>query len=945
MSKVERLYQARQRFLDLLDDHSCLDTSRLTRAIYSSDASIYRLLPLIVATPRTKKEALDIIRTALKAELPITARGAGTSCAGNAIGEGLIVDFSVHLNTILDLDTASGIARVEPGVVQAQLQRQAQIYGWRYGPDPSTANRCTIGGMIGNNACGPRALGYGKTSDTLVSLDLLTAHGDLLRITKDKVFPIDDEGKPLGSSSDFFDSFLSTIDRFSSHIDRECGRFSRQVSGYSFEHLIHGDFARFFAGTEGTLGIVIEASVQLSRDPSSTLMVALGYQSMPLAADDMPIITTFSPTACEGLDRRLLSLVEQRGGCLPPLPDGDAWTLVELGGNSHDECRRRAAALIDQCSADEAWIIDNPDQARRLWTIRSDAAGLAGVALDNPAHAGWEDAAVPVAYLGDYLREFDRLLDRYDLHALPYGHFGEGCVHCRIDFPFARPDGAEVFSSFMVDAARLIARFNGSLSGEHGDGRARSELLEIIYSPQIISLMKETKDLFDPKRLFNPGVIVDPDSLTDDIRWMRAAHSSLMNSHEAFSAHALRCTGVGKCIAASSASQVMCPSFEASGQQHHSTRGRARVLQELIDSSLISRWDSPEVTQALEMCLACKGCRRDCPTGVDMASLKSQVLSHRYRGRLRPPSHYSMGWLPLWGRIIQKFRLGSFVNSLINLPGLSHLIRWMGGIDPARPIPTFRSDGLASSRIDNPPSAHNPPVAVWVDSFNDAFSTPLVNATVQLLKRLGFDVRIISSAQACCGLTWITTGQRDKARSLLTRSLETLYPIAQASIPIIGLEPSCLAVWFSDVDELIDDERIDTVRSSMRTLAQFLNDIDEFTIPDLSDLTLIVQPHCHHRSVMGWEAEHALLTATKAHISTLKGCCGLAGNFGIEKGHYDFSVSVAQTHLLSALDQADENTLILADGFSCRKQISDLRSMRSLSLAELMIFAMDRRSS
>lgn len=920
------------RFQNLLSDPSCLDASTLARAIYSTDASLYRVVPTVVATPHTTGELVEIVRAALAVGLPITGRGAGTSCAGNAVGPGLVIDMSRHLNKVLSVDAEAGTAVVEPGVIQARLQQAVTPHGWRYGPDPSTSNRCTIGGMIGNNACGPRALGYGRSADNIIELEVITGNGELVTL------------RP-GVSGGIFDQLRELVLANLTTIRTEFGRFSRQVSGYSMEHLLpeHGfDLASFFAGTEGTLGIITRATVRLVRDAPLKTTVALGYPTMADGADAMPAILPFRPTACEGMDRRLTDVVAERIGphAVPHLPAGDAWLFIELVGDDVGEIAGRAEQLVEASGATEGWVVPDPAEAARLWTIRTDAAGLAAVALEKPAHAGWEDSAVPADKLGAYLRDFEALLDEFGLHGLPYGHFGEGCVHCRIDFPLDQPNGTRVLHDYMVAAGKLVARYGGSMSGEHGDGRARSELLPLMYSPAALNLFAQVKHLFDPRNLLNPGVLVDPEPLAERVRIAEARLSPLAIAHPEFNKAVHQCTGVGKCRANNTRSgAVMCPSYQATGEEKDSTRGRSRVLQEMINGTLVGGgWRSPEVAEALELCLSCKGCRRDCPTGVDMAAYKSRVLHEKHKGRIRPMTHYALGWLPRWGRLTTRLRLGVLANFALQTPGLKHLVRAVAGVDQRRPMPRFRRGPAASQQSYELGEVINRrgPVAVWVDSFTDAFEGGQLVALLKLLVTVGFDPRVISQ-DACCGLTWITTGQLDGARRQLRHALDVLTPIVEQGIPVVGMEPSCIAVWRSDAPELLpDDVRVTRVAAGVRTLAELLGGLDDWSPPSLAGHTIVAQPHCHHSSVLGWDADAKLLARTGAEVISLGGCCGLAGNFGVERGHYDVSVQVAEHDLLPAIRAAGPDAIVLADGFSCRKQVADLEGSRAITLAELL---------
>ena len=730
---------------------AAIDVSDLARALYSSDASLYRVVPRAVARPRSVDEAGMIMDAARAVGMPVTTRGAGTSCAGNAVGPGLILDTSRHLNRILDIDAEARTALVEPGVVQAALQSAAAPYGLRFGPDPSTHTRCTIGGMIGNNACGPRALGYGKTADNVVALDVITGSGERLMLG----------GDTGNGRSSTLDALRSVVAANLATIRTEFGRFGRQVSGYSLEHLLperRFDVARFLAGSEGTLAVIVGATVRLVADPPYKIMIALGYPTMAEAGDATPAILPHRPTAVEGLDRRIVDVVRRARGesAVPPLPRGDGWLFVELVGDDEADVRRRADVLARDAQAVEAVVISDPAQALALWKIREDGAGLAGVSLTRPAYAGWEDAAVPPQVLGRYLRDFDALLRDHGLDGLPYGHFGDGCVHVRIDFPLTEPGGRAAYRSFVEQAATLVASYGGSMSGEHGDGRARSALLPAMYSPAALDLFRRVKACFDPDNLLNPGVLVDPQPVDADLRT-----DGVVGRVGRFAEEVHRCTGVGKCVANNTpALGVMCPSYLATGQEQDSTRGRARVLQEMINGELVQLgWRSPEVHRALDLCLSCKGCARDCPTGIDMAAYKAEVLDHTYRGRIRPRSHYALGWLPRWSRLVTRIpALARLVNLTTGTPGLRRLVRWTAGVDQRRRLPRF-AERSAARRVVLSAKAEGQPVVLWVDSFSDGFLGDGVAAAVDVLA----GGRVCAGLAGAAGVLWADLDQHRAA--------------------------------------------------------------------------------------------------------------------------------------------------------------------------------------
>lgn len=917
-----------------------VSSSLLRRSQFSSDASNYRVVPDVVVAPRDAEDVIAVVGIARERGVPLTMRGGGTSVAGNSIGPGIVLDTSVHMNRVLDVDEESRIARVQPGVVLSRLQDLARPLGLRVGPDPSTQDRATLGGMIGNNACGPHAVAFGKTSDNVRSLDVVDGRGRRFRAGKG-LEPV--EG-------------LDRLVRDNLAVMRtELGRFGRQVSGYSLEHLLPergGNLARALVGTEGTTAVVLEAVVELVPLAPSPALLVLGYTDMPAAADDVLPLLDFRPLAMEGLDARLVDVVRTHAGAADPpaLPAGGGWLMIEVDGADPGEALERARRMAAASAAISSRVLPAGPEAAALWRLRADGAGLAGrTAAGRQAWPGWEDAAVPPASLGAYLREFEALMARYEVEGLAYGHFGDGCVHVRVDLPLEQ--NGRTLRAFVAEAADLVIAHGGSPSGEHGDGRARSELLERMYSPAAIALFGRFKALLDPDGILNPGVIVSPAPIDEDLRRPRAlpilrATGFAFGEDDGDLTKAVhRCVGVGKCRADTSASGgFMCPSYQATKNETDVTRGRARILQELAAGTFGSAgWRAPEVHEALDLCLSCKACSSDCPAGVDMARYKSEVLHRSYRGRLRPINHYVLGWLPRWARLAGI--APSLVNAGSRIDVLRRLILRLGGMDLRRAIPRFARTPFRRQRAElarraGPPDAR-PSVALWVDSFSDSFSSDVPTAAIAVLEAAGYRV-LIPERGACCGLTWISTGQLTAAKSRLTRVLDVFAPFADAGIPVVGLEPSCTAVLRSDLLDLLpEDARSARLAGATRTLAEMLTGDSPaaragWQPPDLSDLTVIVQPHCHQHSVMGFGPDADLLARSGATVQTLAGCCGLAGNFGMEKGHYETSVAVAENALLPALRDAAPGTIYLADGFSCRTQADQLAGVEGLALAQLL---------
>ncbi|WP_100423465.1 FAD-binding and (Fe-S)-binding domain-containing protein [Sediminihabitans luteus] len=948
-----------------------VETGTRRRAEYSTDASNYRVVPDVVAFPTTVEDVVAAAAMAREVGVPLTLRGGGTSTAGNSIGSGVVLDVSRHLHEILEVDPGTSTARVQPGVVMSSLQKAAAPHGLRFGPDPSTQNRATLGGMIGNNACGPHAVAYGRTVENVVALDVVDGRGR--RFTAgagDKTFA------QVPGLAELVAENLALI-------RTEFGRFGRQVSGYSLEHLLPengSDLAKALVGTEGTVVTILEATVRLVPVPKQPTLVVLGYDDMPSAADDVVALLPLEPLAIEGLDARLVDVVRRHKGAasVPELPAGAGWLMVEVAGDTPEAAQANAEKIVAASASTATMILPAGPDATKMWQIRADGAGLGGrTPAGEQAWPGWEDSAVPPEKLGAYLRDLEALMARYGVDGLVFGHFGDGCVHMRIDVPLN--ETGSVLRTFLTDAAMLVGTYGGSLSGEHGDGRARSELLPLMYSAEAIELMEKFKALFDPKELLNPGVVVHPAGIDEDLRRPLAlpllakapadakgmqkksgyVGFSFAHDHHDMTTAVHRCVGVGKCRSDTSASGgFMCPSYQATKDEKDVTRARARVLQEAVNGTLVGGLSAPEVRDSLDLCLSCKACSSDCPAGVDIAQYKSESLYRTYKGKLRPVDHYTLGWLPRWARLVTG--MPRLANKVLSYRPIAKAVLWGGGMDTRRnmlefaevPFRTWWKRGGASNGVPGlgldqvpgrPPVAGRPKVVLWTDSFSDSFDPEVPQAALSVLRAAGYDV-VVPDQEVCCGLTWISTGQLDGARSRLSTLLTVLGPYAVNGIPIVGLEPSCTAVLRSDLLDLFpDDPRAQAVAGATHTLAQLLASPEHgpapetgWQMPDLSDVTAVVQPHCHQHAVMGFRAEEKLLTEAGATITTLAGCCGLAGNFGMQKGHYETSVAVAENSLLPALRDAPEGSVYLADGFSCRTQADDLAGVQGVSLAQLL---------
>ena len=926
-----------------------------TTGAFAYDASNYRIAPRAVVFPRNAEDVSAVLRACREAEIPFTARGAGTSMAGNAVGPGVVLDFSRYMNRIRDIDPVARTAQVEAGVVLDALRDATAQYGLTFGPDPSSHSRCTLGGMIGNDACGNRSVRHGRTGGHIEALEIVTADGVRAIAARTGLRAADPDDAEAGQRvAGLEEDIRRLIGHNLAPIRTELGRVPRQVSGYQLHHLLpeNGfDMARALVGTEGTCAVVVAATVRLVALAQASTLLALGYDDIVDAAEDLPEILRWNPTAVEGMDEAIVATMRARRGAdsVTGLPEGRAWLYVELDGDDEKDVRDQAAELLDRLKTlgrlTDGRVVDNAAERRSLWRVREDGAGLAARLVDGgESWPGWEDAAVAPENLPAYLRDFRKLLASHGLAGVLYGHFGAGCVHVRIDFDFATETGRAVARRFLLEAAALVVRHGGTLSGEHGDGRARGELLEVMYSSRVLQAFTAFKHAFDPEGLLNPGIIVAPARLDADLALDTPRTSPLSmafsfpHDTDGFAGAVRRCVGVGRCR--SDAGGVMCPSYRATREENHSTRGRARLLQEMVRGETIQDgWRSQEVKNALDLCLACKACSSDCPVGVDMATYKAEFLNNHYKGRLRPRSHYSLGWLPLTSALAGY--AARPLNALLRGPAGRLLVR-LGGVTAERRIPAFASRSSLRRVLRAAESGEPAKTVLFVDSFTRAFRPEVAGAVSRVL----VDAGIPSAPQVglCCGLTWVSTGQLAVARRVMARTVARLDTDDR---PIIVAEPSCAAALKRDVPELLGTPAAHRVAARVHTLTTALTDLaaDDWTPPPLPE-HVVLQTHCHeYASFAGRRPKDLLRRLGVRNIDEAEGCCGLAGNFGFEEQHYETSMAVAGLALKPRLDQIDrDRPVVVADGFSCATQIDHLsgdRGVRALHLAELLDPAAD----
>ncbi|MCT7352771.1 FAD-binding oxidoreductase [Streptomyces sp. 15-116A] len=935
-----------------------VDFGTTARALTTMDASNYRRVPLGVVAPRDAEDVAAALAVCRSYGVPVVPRGGGTSIAGQATGTGVVLDFTRHMNRLLSLDPETRTAVVQPGLVLDRLQEAAAPHGLRFGPDPSTHSRCTLGGMIGNNSCGSHSVAWGTTADSVRELSVVTARGERLRAGREWA------GAPEG--------LRALVEGELARLRTGFPALPRRISGYALDALLPengADVARSLCGSEGTLGVLTEAVVTLVRAPRARALAVLAYTDESGAAEAAAGLLQYGPLTVEGMAADLVPSTAD-------LPRGGAWLFVETGGDTAQEARARAETIVRAADVVDSLVVTDPARQRVLWRIREDASGTATRMPDGTeAWPGWEDCAVPPARLGAYLRDFRGLLASHGLRGTPYGHFGDGCIHVRIDFDLLTGPGIARFRRFSEDLAELVVAHGGSLSGEHGDGQARAELLPRMYGEEMVALFERAKGLWDPDDLLNPGMLVRPAPLDANLRFAPLPRGpvDVAFGYPAdggdFTAAVRRCVGVAKCRTESVAGPaVMCPSFRATGEEEHSTRGRARLLHEMLAGELITDgWRSTEVRDALDLCLSCKGCRSDCPVEVDMATYKAEFLHHHYAGRRRPAAHYALGWLPVWLGLVGRTRTGAVVNRLAGVGPLARVAKRLGGIAGEREIPRVAGETFTRWwRGRGAAGGDGPLVVLWPDTFTEHLSPSVGRAAVRVLEAAGLRVvlpptlrsrgrpvgdarsrsavRLLAArrGQVCCGLTYISTGQLDRAREVLRRTLDLLEPVLATDAPVVVLEPSCAAALRTDAPELLhEDPRAAQLASRVRTFAEALEQYAPQWTPPSLDRPITGQTHCHQHAVLGDAADRRLRAAAGLTGELSGGCCGLAGNFGFEKGHYEVSAACAEDQLLPSVREAPPGAEVLADGYSCRTQLEQLAGVRGRHLAEVLAEALD----
>jgi len=929
------------------------------RALYAADGSNYRQVPIGVVLPKEAEDVIKAVEVCRAFGAPVLGRGGGTSLAGQCCNVAVVIDMSKYMRRIIDIDPDRRLARVEPGVVLDQLRDEAEKYHLTFAPDPATHRWCTLGGMIGNNSCGVHALMGGRTSDNVHELDILTYGGLELKVGKTSEEELERIIASGGARGRIYQRLAALRDRYAAQIRARYPDIPRRVSGYNLDDLLPEKgfhVARSLVGTEGTCALWFEAKLRLIPSPPKRVLLVIGYHDVYVSGDHVPEILKCGPIGLEGVDDQLVRYMELMGmhpDDLALLPDGKGWLLVEFGADTLDEAKGRARELMSKLErepdvVDTRLFVDKAQQMK-VWEIReSGLAATAHVPTQPDAWPGWEDSAVPPDKVGPYLRELRKLLDRYHYAGSLYGHLGQGCIHTRINFDLSSRAGIEHYRAFINEAADLVLAMGGSLSGEHGDGQARAEFLPKMFGAELVEAFGEFKRIWDPESRMNPGKVVDAYRIDENLRIGTGYHPPELETHfrfaedhGSFAKATLRCVGVGKCRRTDGG--TMCPSYMVTREEEHTTRGRARLLFEMLQGEETPLgWDNEAVKESLDLCLACKGCKGECPVKVDMATYKAEFLSHYYKKHRRPMAAYSMGLVFIWARVASI--APRLVNAITHMPIVSRLFKRLGGISTRRDMPRFAPETFKHWFFARPPkNIDGPPVILWPDTFNNHFHPQVMKAAVTVLEDAGYRV-VVPREALCCGRPLYDYGMLDLAKQKLVESMKTLGPLIAEGVPMVGIEPSCVAVFRDELGNMFPhDADADRLAKQTHTLGEFLVKVAKGYKPPRLSRRAIMHGHCHHKAIMGLESERKVLEQMGLDVEELDaGCCGMAGSFGYEPDKYDVSMAAGERVLLPAVREADKDTLVLADGFSCKGQIRQGTKRRALHLAEVLAMAIEQ---
>jgi FAD/FMN-containing dehydrogenase/Fe-S oxidoreductase len=927
------------------------------RHLYANDASIYRTVPVGVVIPKDAADVLAALDVCRQHRAPVLGRGGGTGLSGQSVNEGVIFDFSKYMNAITDLDVEARTAVVQPGVICDQLRDAAHEHGLTFAPDPATHDHNTIGGMIGNNSCGTHSVYGGKTVDNVLELDVVLYDGTRLTLGIDEEGRLDGIIAAGGRRGQIYAALRSLRDEYADLVRERYPDIPRRVTGYNLDDLLPEkgfNSARALVGSESTCVLVLSAKLRLLPWPPKRSLVVLGYPDSPSAGEHVTDILDSRPLGLEFFESGIIDNLLAKGfesAGMGELPEGETFVLVEYGGDTQDEANRAGAAMVKQLASlshrPDVKTYTDPQHEKDIWEVRRGAIGSTRIPQQHGGMAGWEDAAVDPSVLPAYLREYRELVDRYGYHTVLFGHFGQGCIHNRLDLDLVTADGIDTFRRFLDEAADLVISHGGVPSGEHGDGQLKAAFLPRLFGPELVTAFERFKAIFDPDGLMNPGKVVQARQPTDDLRLgvdyrppALDTHFSFAEDGFSFADAANRCFGVGKCRHLGGG--TMCPSFMVTREERDSTRGRSRMLFEMMREAGERRhpWRDEGVKEALDLCLACKGCKGDCPVRVDMASYKAEFLSHYYAGRLRPRAAYAMGLIQQWARIASM--APGVANAVSSAPGLSAALKAAAGVAQQRELPPFAARTFREWYRTRSPKQGSAEVLLWVDTFSEHFEPTVAMAAVEVLEAAGLTVRV-PDRQLCCGRPLYDYGMLPTAKRYLRNILDDLAEEIVAGVPVVGLEPSCVAVFRDELPNLMPhDENAARLSAHTFTLAQALEKLaPDWQPPTLSGPAL-VQVHCHQGAVLGYDAERRLLDKLGLSVTVPdSGCCGMAGSFGYESGkNYEVSIACGERVILPEVRDARPDAVVVADGFSCREQIGQNTDRSALHIAEVVVMAM-----
>ena len=931
---------------------------RASRMMYSTDASIYEIEPIGVVIPRTHEDVFATMETARKFGVPVLPRGAGTSLAGQTVGDAVVIDMSKYLNRVVEVNTEERWALVEPGVVQEQLNLHLRPMGFLFGPDTSTANRATIGGMMGNNSAGSHSILYGKTIDHVLEMDVVLASGEGRTLGETKFEEASVRGGIEGRIADI-------VRANRDEIERRFPKIMRRVSGYNLDEFVrNGKFnlVKLVVGSEGTLAAVRRAKVKIEPRPPATALCVVHFADIVDSIRATEIILQFEPAAVELIDRMIVELgrnsleISRLMGFVEGNPD--ALLVVEFYGANDQELRSKLDAMEAALKRDKAGYAYvrafDPAAQTSIWKVRKAGLGLLlGMKGERKPIAFVEDCAVEPAKLPEFFIRFRDVIHKYDTSAGYYGHASVGCLHIRPLINTKNAREIQVMKDMTDEITDLVLEFGGSMSGEHGDGLARSHLNEKLFGPRIYKAFQDVKRAFDPENRMNPGKIVNAPPMTENLRYGTEYRTIAVNTHYDFSreggfATAVElCNGAGVCRKKNEG--TMCPSYMVTLEDKHSTRGRANLMREILSGTLpAEEFTGKDLHDALDLCLECKGCKAECPSNVDMAKLKYEFLAHYneahgtpLRSRMFANIHTASRVASIWPEMANWTLTNSVVRRMLD--------RFVG-IDARRKLPQFAQQTfeawfarrLPSSTPNGKPRASDRKVVLFHDTFINYNYPDIGKAATQLLEAAGYDVRIVEQRK-CCGRPMISKGLAEDARENAAFNVQQLHPFVQQGYCVIGCEPSCILTFRDEYPDLVKGQAAVDLGKASFLLEEFIvkeKQAGRWKLQFKPQQTkALIHGHCHEKALIGSRYLKEALALAYPVEEIDSGCCGMAGSFGYEKEHYDISIAIGRRRLFPAVEN-NPDSLVVAPGVSCRQQVEHATGRRPLHPAEALVKAL-----